>query len=31
MGVEYTGPALGIGQECDGLGPMPVGGPKKIY
>jgi len=24
----YPGPALGIGRECDGLGPMPVGGPK---
>jgi len=26
----YAGPALGIGRECDGLGPMPLGGPKKI-
>ena len=24
-----SGPALGIGRECDGLGPMPLGGPKK--
>jgi len=26
-----VGPTLGIGQGCDGLGPMPVGGPKKNY
>jgi len=25
-----SGPALGIGRGCDGLEPMPVGGPKKI-
>jgi len=25
---EGSGPALGIGRECDGLGPMPLGGPK---
>jgi len=27
----YAGPALGIGRECDGLGPMPVGGPKFFF
>jgi len=26
-----AGPTLGIGQECDGLGPMPIGGPKKKF
>jgi len=25
---SFPGPALGIGRECDGLGPMPVGGLK---
>jgi hypothetical protein len=25
-----AGPAIGIGRECDGLEPMPVGGPKKF-
>jgi len=28
--LSEPGPALGIGRECDGLGPMPLGGPKKI-
>ena len=23
--LYYPGPALGIGRECDGLGPMPLG------
>jgi len=26
-----SGPALGIGRECDGLGPMPLEGPKFFY
>jgi len=26
-----SGPALGIGRECDDLGPMSLGGPKKNY
>jgi len=24
---KEAGPALGIGRECDSLGPMPLGGP----
>ena len=28
---KSSGPALGIGRECDGLGPMPVGGPKFFF
>jgi len=26
-----TGPALGIGRECGGLGPLPVGGPIFLF
>jgi len=29
--MQHPGPALGIGGGCDGLGPLPVGGPKKKF
>ena len=28
--IQVAGPALGIGRECDGLGPMPLGALKFI-
>jgi len=29
--ITSARPALGIGRECDGLGPMLVGGPKFFF